>query len=256
MLEAALDEAFRTLLDWADDSRDIGVRANADTPADAQTARNFAAEGIGLCRTEHMFFEGDRLAVMREMIFAETATTGARCSTGCCRCNAMISQNFSGSCRAARLHPPVRSAAARIPAIGKAGLRDLAEAAGPAAVRVTDRVEALSEYNPMLGMRGVRLGIAVPEIYEMQARAIFEATVRWPQAADVVPEIMIPLVSAMREVELVQGPDRCGRGCGARRDRQRFHLPSGGHGRNAARGAAGAKISPSMLLSCLLAPMT
>src|SRR6056297_2297112 len=138
LLEAARDESFQTLMAWADEVRDIAVRANADTPADAEVARNFRAQGIGLCRTEHMFFEADRLDLP---------------------------------------------------------LSD-----------VTRRVEALGEYNPMLGMRGVRLGITVPEIYEMQARAIFEATIRAStKAAAVVPEIMIPLVSARREVELVKG---------------------------------------------------
>ncbi len=206
MVEATLDQTFRTLLDWADDSRDIGVRANADTPADAQTARNFAAEGIGLCRTEHMFFEGDRLGVMREMIFAGGGNDRRAVLD---RLLPMQRNDFKELFRIMKglpvcirlFDPPLHEF---LPS-GKAGLRDLAEQLALPVNTVTDRVAALSEYNPMLGMRGVRLGIAVPEIYEMQVRAIFEATAEMAAGGnDVVPEIMIPLVSAMREVELVQ----------------------------------------------------
>ena len=206
MVEATLDQTFRTLLDWADDSRDIGVRANADTPADAQTARNFAAQGIGLCRTEHMFFEGDRLGVMREMIFAGGGDDRRAVLD---RLLPMQRDDFTELFRIMKglpvcirlFDPPLHEF---LPS-GKAGLRDLAEQLALPVNVVTNRVAALSEYNPMLGMRGVRLGIAVPEIYEMQVRAIFEATVEIAACGDtVVPEIMIPLVSAMREVELVQ----------------------------------------------------
>lgn len=207
MQEAALDASFQTLLEWADDFRDIGVRANADTPADAQTARNFKAEGVGLCRTEHMFFEGDRLGVMREMIFAEE---GADRSAVLDRLLPMQRADFQalfeimqGQSVCVRLFdPPLHEF---LPS-DKQGLRDLAEQMALPLPEVTERVEALSEYNPMLGMRGVRLGIAIPEIYDMQARAIFEATaaVR-SKGIDITVEIMIPLVSAMREVELVRG---------------------------------------------------
>ena len=206
MLEATLDGAFRTLLEWADDVRDIGVRANADTPADAQTARNFAAEGIGLCRTEHMFFEGDRLGVMREMIFAETAADRRAVLDRLLPMQradfAALFEIMQGRPVCIRLFdPPLHEF---LPS-DKAGLRDLAEQLALPLLEVTDRVAALTEYNPMLGMRGVRLGIAIPEIYEMQARAIFEATVEvGTRGSAVVPEIMIPLVSAMKEVELVK----------------------------------------------------
>ncbi len=206
MVEAALDDAFQTLLSWADDVRDIGVRANADTPADAQTARNFAAEGIGLCRTEHMFFEGDRLGVMREMIFADNAEDRRAVLD---RLMPMQRADFAalfdimaGLPVCIRLFdPPLHEF---LPS-DRAGLRDLSEQLALPQAEVQERVAALSEYNPMLGMRGVRLGIAVPEIYEMQAEAIFEATVDAnKKGAKVVPEIMIPVVSAMREVELVK----------------------------------------------------
>ncbi|KJZ20492.1 putative PEP-binding protein [Loktanella sp. S4079] len=206
MLEAALDGAFQTLLEWADDYRDIGVRANADTPADAQAARNFAAEGIGLCRTEHMFFEGDRLGVMREMIFAEGSDDRRAVLD---RLLPMQRDDFKalftimeGKTVCVRLFdPPLHEF---LPS-DKAGLRDLAEQLALPVPEVTERVNALTEYNPMLGMRGVRLGIAIPEIYDMQARAIFDAMVEVGQAGvDISVEIMIPLVSAMREVELVK----------------------------------------------------
>ena len=194
------------MLAWADDFRDIGVRANADTPADAQTARNFAAQGIGLCRTEHMFFEGDRLGVMREMIFAGGSDDRRAVLD---RLLPMQRDDFTELFRIMQgqpvcirlFDPPLHEF---LPS-GKAGLRDLAEQLALPVNEVSERVAALSEYNPMLGMRGVRLGIAVPEIYEMQVRAIFEATAIIAKEGDpVVPEIMIPLVSAMREVEIVK----------------------------------------------------
>ncbi|WP_333714779.1 putative PEP-binding protein [Yoonia sp.] len=205
-VEAALDGAFQTLLEWADEFRDIGVRANADTPADAQTAANFAAEGIGLCRTEHMFFEGDRLGVMREMIFAEDGDDRREVLD---RLLPMQRADFqalfeimAGKTVCVRLFdPPLHEF---LPS-DKAGLRDLAEQVALPLPEVTARVDALAEYNPMLGMRGVRLGIAIPEIYDMQARAIFEAIVAvGKKGIAISAEIMIPLVSAMREVELVK----------------------------------------------------
>ena len=206
MLEAAQDDAFRDLMDWADDVRDIGVRANADTPADAQTARNFAAQGIGLCRTEHMFFEADRLTVMREMIFADTPEDRASALEQLLPMQRTdfteLFQIMQGQPVCIRLFdPPLHEF---LPS-DRSGLHLLAEALDKPLSEVTRRVELLEEYNPMLGLRGVRLGITVPEIYDMQARAIFEATIEASRkGAPVVPEIMIPLVSAKREVELVK----------------------------------------------------
>ncbi len=206
LLEPALDDAFRTLLGWAEEAGDIGVRANADTPAEARVARTFNAEGIGLCRTEHMFFEEDRMTVMHEMIFADNSEGRAAALE---RLLPMQRADFislfeimHGLPVCIRLFdPPLHEF---LPS-GREGLRELADALNLSLSQVTRRVEALAEFNPMLGMRGVRLGITVPEIYEMQARAIFEATVLASQnGATVVPEIMIPLVSAKREVELVK----------------------------------------------------
>ncbi len=206
MLPPAQDETFRRFLSWADEVRDIGVRANADTPADAATARAFAAQGIGLCRTEHMFFDEDRLVAMREMIFADTPQDRA---ASLARLLPMQREDFvqlfeimAGMPVCIRLFdPPLHEFLPQ----DREGLRDLAEALDRPLSEVTRRAEALAEFNPMLGMRGVRLGVVLPEIYEMQARAIFEATVEVARrGAAVVPEVMIPLVSARREVELVK----------------------------------------------------
>ena len=206
LIEAAHDEAFQAMMAWAWEYCDIGIRANADTPADAEVARRFDAQGIGLCRTEHMFFDAGRLTVMREMIFADAAADRRAVLD---RLLPMQRADFielfrimQGKPVCIRLFdPPLHEF---LPS-DRAGLRELAEALSLPLSDVTRRVEALSEYNPMLGMRGVRLGITMPEIYEMQARAIFEATVEASREGDpVVPEIMIPLVSAKREVEMVK----------------------------------------------------
>ena len=206
MIEAMLDDAYQTLMTWADDERDIGIRANADTPADAATARNFAAQGIGLCRTEHMFFEEDRLTPMREMIFADSAADRQAALAILLPMQRAdfteLFQIMGGLPVCIRLFdPPLHEFLPN----DRTGLRDLAEALDLPVSDVTRRVEAMGEYNPMLGMRGVRLGITVPEIYDMQARAIFEATIDASKDGDpVVPEIMLPLVSARREVEMVR----------------------------------------------------
>ncbi len=203
---AALDSAFLRLMEWADDLRDIGVRANADTPAEARVARNFRAEGIGLARTEHMFFEEDRLVVMREMIFADSESDRRAALD---RLLPMQRSDFidlfeimRGQPVCIRLFdPPLHEFLPQ----DREATRDLAEALDLPLSQVTARVEALQEVNPMLGLRGVRLGVTMPEIYEMQARAIFEATIEvGRRGAPVVPEIMIPLVSARREVELIR----------------------------------------------------
>lgn len=205
-IEAALDDAFQTLMGWADEARDIGIRANADSPADAQTARNFDAQGIGLCRTEHMFFDPGRMTVMREMIFAQTSAGRAAVLE---RLLPMQRDDFvqlfrimEGKPVCIRLFdPPLHEFLPNT----KSGQRELAEALNLPVSDVVRRIEAMEEYNPMLGLRGVRLGVTVPEIYDMQARAIFEATLRASEDGEpVVPEIMIPLVSARREVELVK----------------------------------------------------
>jgi len=205
MIEPALGGAFATLMDWADDARDIGIRANADTAEDAATAQRFGVDGIGLCRTEHMFFDPGRLTVMREMIFTENPADRAAALD---RLLPMQRADFAGLFRLMRgqpvcirlFDPPLHEF---LPG-GRDAVRALAEALDLPVSRVAARIESLEEFNPMLGMRGVRLGVTVPEIYDMQARAIFEAAIEASKRnAPVTPEIMIPLVSARREVELV-----------------------------------------------------
>ncbi len=206
LLEPALDDEFRTLLGWADEFRDIAVRANADTPSEAKVARAFDAQGIGLCRTEHMFFDGDRMTVMQEMIFAETdeGRQGALDRLVPMQVSDLtdLFKIMSGLPVCIRLlDPPLHEF---LPT-GRDALRQLADALDLSLSKVTRRVEALSEFNPMLGLRGVRLGVTMPEIYEAQARAIFLAAIAAGEAGDpIIPEIMIPLVSAKREVELVR----------------------------------------------------
>ncbi|MEM7469901.1 MAG: putative PEP-binding protein [Pseudomonadota bacterium] len=207
LVEAGIDGPLETLLGWADEHRDIGVRANADTPAEAKVAQMFKAEGIGLTRSEHMFFAEDRLSVLREAIFAEE---GSDRTASLARILPMQRDDFSKLFQimapnpvCLRLFdPPLHEF---LPA-GRRGIKEMAETMGLSAREVQARVDALVEFNPMLGMRGVRLGITVPEIYDMQARAIFEAALQasTENGEKVVPEIMIPLVSAKREVELVK----------------------------------------------------
>ena len=206
MMRPDLDGAFKTLMAWADEFRDIGIRVNADTPHDARIAVGFGVEGIGLCRTEHMFFEEDRLTVMREMIFADD---GADRRAALERLLPMQRGDFTELFKIMRgkpvcirlFDPPLHEFLPH----SREAMQELAEAMDLPVSQVIARTESLAEFNPMLGMRGVRLGITVPEIYEMQARAIFEATVEASASgAPVVPEIMIPLVSAAREVELVK----------------------------------------------------
>jgi pyruvate,orthophosphate dikinase len=207
LLEPELDDAFRTLLTWADEAGDMEVRANADTYAEAKVALAFDAKGIGLCRTEHMFFEEDRLTLMREMIFAEDSEGRAA------SLERLVPLQVADFTQLFRLmedrpvcirlfDPPLHEFLPQ----SRDGVRELADAMNLPLSRVVHRVEALEEFNPMLGMRGVRLGVTIPEIYEAQVAAIFMATIAAStDGRRVVPEIMIPLVSTCREVELVRG---------------------------------------------------
>ena len=207
MIQPELGGAFSELLDWADATRDMGVRANADTPDEARMARDFRVDGIGLCRTEHMFFDPERLAVMREMILADT---DAERQAALDRLLPMQRADFIELFSIMRgrpvtirlLDPPLHEFLPHEPA----DLRETAQATGLPLAQITARARELAEVNPMLGMRGVRLGVTMPAIYEMQARAIFEAAIEVNRdaRAPVVPEVMIPLVSAEREVQLVK----------------------------------------------------
>ena len=207
MLQPELSGAFATLMTWADDTRRMRIRANADTPQDARLAREFGVDGIGLCRTEHMFFEAGRITVMREMILAEDA--GAR-RAALARLLPWQRADFVELFTIMRgqpvtirlLDPPLHEFLPR----GETALQSLADAMGVPVARVAAQAAELAEINPMLGKRGCRLGLTVPEIYEMQARAIFEAAVEAAEAtgAPVVPEVMIPLVSTNREMDLLR----------------------------------------------------
>jgi pyruvate,orthophosphate dikinase len=197
---------FRRLMGWADRVRTLGVRANADTPADARKARELGAEGIGLCRTEHMFFEGDRIQVVREMILARTAPDRKRAID---RLLPMQREDFAGIFRAMEgmpvtvrlLDPPLHEF---LPA-SEADLLHYAESAGVAEAAVRRAVDLHREANPMLGHRGVRLSISYPEIAEMQTRAIFEAAVAVANEGIAVrPEVMVPLVSDEHELRIMR----------------------------------------------------
>ena len=192
---------YAQLMRWADDERRLKVRTNADTPHDAQVARAFGAQGIGLCRTEHMFFAEDRIAAVREMILADDLAGRTRALA---KLLPMQRKDFIGIFQAMRglpvtirlLDPPLHEFLPTTPE----QFRRLARQMRVPAARLQERAEQLHETNPMLGHRGCRLGITYPEVYEMQARAIFEAAAKCRASkVDVLPEIMIPLVGTVRE---------------------------------------------------------
>ncbi|MCH8950811.1 MAG: pyruvate, phosphate dikinase [Proteobacteria bacterium] len=199
--------AFATLLQWADAERRMGVRANADTGADAIVARGFNAEGIGLCRTEHMFFQRGRILAMRQMIMAEDEAARRRALEALLPMQrddfVDLFQAMAGLPVVIRmLDPPLHEFLPH----GEAEMAEMAESLDVPVSKVKARAAELAEFNPMLGNRGCRIGIAYPEIYQMQARAIFEAAceVAARSGQPVRPEIMIPLVSAVRELELLK----------------------------------------------------
>jgi pyruvate,orthophosphate dikinase len=207
MTQPSLGGPFNTLMGWADEVRELKVRANADTPTDARLAQRFGVDGIGLCRTEHMFFAPERVQVMREMILAPDAVARKAALD---LLMPMQKADFVELFEIMRgqpvtirlLDPPLHE----FMPVDEAGMAALAQAMGITVRQVRRRAEELSEVNPMLGKRGVRIGITTPEIYEMQGRAIFEAAAQvFAITGDaVVPEIMIPLVSANREVEIIK----------------------------------------------------
>src|SRR6185312_15474466 len=197
-------QEYAKLMKWADEFRSLGVRANADTPEQVENAVAFGAEGIGLCRTEHMFFEGDRIDAMREMILAGTKDERARALA---KLLPYQRGDFAGIFTALNglpatirfLDPPLHEF---LPA-DHAQQNELANKLGVPVEQISRRVHELHEFNPMLGHRGCRLGITFPEISEMQARAIFEAAAEvQAKGIKVRPEIMIPLVGFPRELKL------------------------------------------------------
>jgi pyruvate,orthophosphate dikinase len=200
---APLYQSYAELLGWADEVRTLRVRANADTPRDARIARNFGAEGIGLCRTEHMFFEGDRITAMREMIVAREEGGRRRALS---KLLPMQRADFEGIFEAMDglpvtirlLDPPLHEFLPH----GGEETKLLARTLDIPRADLNRIIESLRETNPMLGHRGCRLGISYPEITEMQGRAILEAAVRAMRRGIVVkPEIMIPLVSTVKEFD-------------------------------------------------------
>lgn len=206
MIQPELTGDFGTLMEWADEVRTMGVRANAETPTDAETALRFGAEGIGLSRTEHMFFEPKRIVHMREMILAKDEDHRRRALD---RLLPFQRQDFielfnimNGLPITIRLlDPPLNEF---LP-LTQEDMTEVAEAAGMTMEEVRIRKVELDESNPMLGHRGCRLGITYPEIYEMQARAIFEAAAEVTKAGiPVAPEVMIPLVSVPAEFDILK----------------------------------------------------
>jgi pyruvate, orthophosphate dikinase len=208
MREPELAGEFGTLMKWADAARKLKVRANADTPADARAAVKFGAEGIGLCRTEHMFFDEDRIRAVREMILAEDEQARR---TALAKLLPMQRADFVELFKIMGalpvtirlLDPPLHEF---LPHTDKE-IEQVAQAMGADAEKLGNRARELHEFNPMLGFRGCRLAIAYPEIAEMQARAIFEAAVEAARASKkpVVPEIMVPLIASKAELDLVKG---------------------------------------------------
>ena len=206
-IEPELSGDFATLMEWADRHRRMKVRTNAETPADCRMARQFGAEGIGLCRTEHMFFDEQRISAVRQMILAETeAARRAALDKLLPEQRAdfhAIFEIMRGLPVTIRLlDPPLHEF---LPHTDEE-FADLADVVGIGAATLRRRAEELHEFNPMLGHRGCRLGITFPEIYEMQVRAIFEAAcdVARVHGEAIVPEVMIPLVATRRELEILK----------------------------------------------------
>jgi pyruvate,orthophosphate dikinase len=194
---------YADLLSWADEVKKLGVRANADQPDQAVTAIAFGAEGIGLCRTEHMFFEEDRIVSVREMILSDELADREKALA---KLLPMQKEDFAGLFRAMdglpviirTLDPPLHEFLPH----GAKGIAELAKKIGASAEKLQAKADSLHETNPMLGHRGCRLGIVYPEITEMQARAIFEAACEVAkEGITVIPEVMIPLVGHVNELK-------------------------------------------------------
>ncbi|MER9565878.1 pyruvate, phosphate dikinase [Mesorhizobium sp. M0571] len=207
MLQPELSGDFAAIMEWADGARRMKVRTNAETPLDARMARSFGAEGIGLCRTEHMFFDGDRIIAMREMILADTEKDRR---TALAKLLPMQRSDFlelfeimAGLPVTIRLlDPPLHEFLPK----SEEEVAEVAAAMNVSPDKLRRRTEALHEFNPMLGHRGCRLAVSYPEIAEMQARAIFEAAIEAGRKAGalVVPEIMVPLVGLVKELDFVK----------------------------------------------------
>jgi pyruvate,orthophosphate dikinase len=206
LIKPKLSESFSTMMKWVDKIRRLKVRSNADTPYDAQVARDFGAEGIGLCRTEHMFFEPNRIKAVREMILSED-TVGRK--KALVKLLPFQKGDFLGIFRAMKglpvtirlLDPPLHEFLPHT----EAEIDELSQEMGVPPDKLAAKNKSLFEFNPMLGHRGCRLGITYPEIYEMQASAIFEAACELEcEGVSVSPEVMIPLVGYPKELEILK----------------------------------------------------
>ena len=206
LIEPELTGHFATIEEWADSIRSLKIRTNADTPHDAEVARNFGAEGIGLCRTEHMFFAPDRITVVQQMILADDAEARKEALA---KLLPMQKGDFVGIFRAMQglpvtirlLDPPLHEF---LPHTDK-DIATLAKATGLDEAKIREKTDSLREANPMLGHRGCRLGITYPEIYDMQVQAIFEAACELAkEGLEVVPEVMIPLIGTAKELEILK----------------------------------------------------
>jgi len=206
-VSAKLTGDFAKLMGWVDKVRTLKVRANADTPNDARVAREFGAEGIGLCRTEHMFFEAERIAAVREMILSEELEGRKKALA---KILPMQKGDFIGIFREMKdlpvtirlLDPPLHEF---LPQEEK-DIADLAQTMGVPVTAIKHKVQALHEFNPMLGHRGCRLGITFPEIYDMQVQAIMEAACELVknEGFTIIPEIMIPLIATVKEFQVLK----------------------------------------------------
>jgi pyruvate,orthophosphate dikinase len=205
-VEAQISSAFAEFMSWADETRRMKIRTNADTPHDTKVALEFGAEGIGLCRTEHMFFAPERILAVREMIFAETTEDRKKALD---KLLPFQREDFLGIFKALNglpanirlLDPPLHEFLPH----QEHEARELAQVLGVSEKRIHERNNALHEFNPMLGHRGCRLAITYPEIYQMQARAIIEAAILCEkQGIKTLPEIMIPLTSELREYATIK----------------------------------------------------
>jgi pyruvate,orthophosphate dikinase len=207
MIEPQLSGEFATLIGWADKVRKLGVRANADTPADAKAAVRFGAEGIGLCRTEHMFFEEGRIQAVREMILADDEKSRRAALAKLLpmqRADFIELFEIMGDrpVTIRLLDPPLHEFLPH----GEEEIGEVAAAMGADPRKLADRARELAEFNPMLGFRGCRIAIAYPEVAEMQACAIFEAAVEVQKRTGkpVKPEVMVPLIATKAEFDLVK----------------------------------------------------
>jgi pyruvate,orthophosphate dikinase len=206
-VDPEMSSFFTKFMSWADKERRMGVRANADTPHDAKVARDFGAEGIGLCRTEHMFFGPERIDAVREMIMAQNAKERAKALT---KILPMQRDDFVGILKEMQglpvtirlLDPPLHEFLPK----EEGEIRELAQKIGTTPEHLKQVRESLFEFNPMLGHRGSRLGISYPEIYKAQARAIIEAACQLrKQGVKAIPEIMLPLIGTKKEFEVLAG---------------------------------------------------